>query len=97
MFGGGGAEGCGDRRAPTPITGATSLEVSLMRRLLAEHPPGTIRSVDVTRPPASLLIRDDGTIDKSRFSARDVWLVVTVPAVAPEGKAPVGDDPDLER
>jgi hypothetical protein len=82
--------------APTPITGATPPEVSLMRRLLAKNAPGTIRSIDVTRPPSSILMRDDGTIDKNRFSSRDVWLVVTVPAVAAtaaDGKAPMYEVP----
>ncbi|HEY1739945.1 MAG TPA: hypothetical protein VGI86_14610 [Acidimicrobiia bacterium] len=93
----GGAQTAGQRpAAATPITGATPTEVSLIHRLLTKHPAGTIRSVDVTRPPASVLMRDDGTIDKNEFSASDVWIVVTVPAVAvkaADGKAPMYEIP----
>jgi hypothetical protein len=64
-----------------------------MRRLLAKNPAGSIRSIDVTRPPTSTLQRDDGTVDRSRFSARDVWLVVTVPAVASSETPPVYEIP----
>ncbi len=64
-----------------------------MRRLLAKNPAGSIRSIDVTTPPTSTLRRDDGTIDRNRFSARDVWLVVTVPAVTSFDTPPVYEIP----